>query len=69
MKERMAKLRAMRVKKGGSIWTDMASGLIHTALPVVSGVAGEMLGGPVGAAAGDAAQHRVDAPRRRLRAQ
>ena len=52
MKERMAKLRAMRVKRGGNIWSDMASGLIHVGIPAVSGVIGDVLGGPAGGVAG-----------------
>ena len=47
----MAKLRAMR-KKGGSIWGYIAHGLIHTALPIATGVIGDAVGGPVGGVAG-----------------
>jgi hypothetical protein len=52
-KEHMARIRAMRKTKGAGIWDDIASGLIHTGLPTLGHIAGEVLGGPGGAAVGE----------------
>jgi hypothetical protein len=49
----MAKIRAMRKTKGAGIWDNIASGLIHTGLPTLGHIAGEVLGGPGGAAVGE----------------
>ena len=59
----MQKIRAMRGKKGSGmkpkkrrgkgIWDNIASSLIHTGLPTVGHIAGEVLGGPAGAMVGE----------------
>ena len=49
----MAKIRAMRKLKGAGFWGDIASGLIHTGLPTLGHIAGEVLGGPGGAMVGE----------------
>ena len=52
-REKMANLRAMRKTKGAGIWDDIASGLIHTGLPTLGHITGEVLGGPAGAMIGE----------------
>ena len=49
----MAKIRAMR--KGAGFWGDIASGLIHTGIPTLGHITGEILGGPAGAMIGEMA--------------
>ena len=59
----MQKIRAMRGKKGSGmkpkkrrgkgIWDNIASSLIHSGLPTVGHIAGEVLGGPAGAMMGE----------------
>jgi hypothetical protein len=52
-KDHMAKIRAMRKTKGAGFWDNIASGLIHTGLPKLGYVAGQMLGGVPGAMVGE----------------
>ncbi len=63
-KDHMARLRAMRGMKKGSgmkqkkrrgkgVWDNIASSLIHTGLPTLGHISGEILGGPAGAMVGE----------------
>ena len=52
-KDHMARIRAMRKTKGAGLWDDIASGLIHTGLPTLGHIAGQVLGGTPGAMVGE----------------
>jgi hypothetical protein len=54
-REKMAKLRAMRKTKGSGFWDDISSAVIHTGLPTLGHITGEILGGPAGAMVGEMA--------------
>ena len=54
-KDHMSRIRAMRKTKGAGFWGDIASGLIHTGLPTLGHIAGQVIGGPAGAMVGEMA--------------
>jgi hypothetical protein len=43
----------MRKTKGAGFWDGIASGLIHTGIPTLGKITGELLGGPMGGMAGE----------------